>query len=178
MLQAPCLGCGVSSSVCPSGGPSFCSSVRTPLFIFLGGSWSGPLKELSFSIILWLHLRWTFRSVSFLRITHIEQTSSCYYFQDLWFFLDSKLPSKMWWAGSIAAFWSSPSVNKHSQNSWINGIFKLEDTTSLLFLDLCALPIQIISSLFSTALKTSEIMCIFASRLTTFECWGTSHIYC
>ena len=49
-------------------------------------------------------------------------------------------------------------VSTQSQSSWINGIFKLT-ASGLLFIELRALPIQIILSLLlSAALKTSEIM--------------------
>lgn len=41
----------------------------------------------------------------------------------------------VWSACSTVAFRSFPSVNKHRQSSWINRIFKLEDTC-LLFIDL------------------------------------------
>lgn len=82
-------------------------------------------------------------------------------------FWDSKLLSKRCYAFSTVAHWLFLSVSVHGQHSWINGIFKLI-TFGLLFIDLCALPIQIILSLLSAALNTSEIMYYVSSRLTTF----------
>ena len=59
-------------------------------------------------------------------------------------------------------------VSTQSQSSWINGIFKLK-ASGLLFIELCALPIQIILSLLlSAALKTSEIMQYLCQQVQNF----------
>ena len=61
-------------------------------------------------------------------------------------------------------------VSTQGQSSWINGIFKLK-ASGLLFIELRALPIQIILSLLlSAALKTSEIMQYLC--LVSGKAWG------